>query len=83
MPKLGTLYKKQKKGEVGARQYNSNNKLIIGQYTSRYNLNLTHTHTLGRTHTHARIRTRTHTHAPLGKSNEVIYIKRWREYRFS
>ena len=40
--------KKKEKKRLG--QYNSNNKLIHGQYTSRYNLHHTHTHT--HTHTH-------------------------------
>ena len=31
------------------------------------------------THTH----THTHTHIPHSKSNDVIYRKRWKEYRFS
>ena len=31
------------------------------------------------THTH----THTHTHTPNSKSNDVIYRKRWREYRLA
>ena len=82
----GALYKKKTKIErLG--QYNSNNKLINGQYTSRYNLHLSlsfsfslspsffHTHTHTQTHTHAR------THKC--KYNDIIHRKSWRKYRFS
>ena len=67
--------KKKKEEERRLGQYNSNNKLIHGQYTSRYNRHLTHTHTLTNTcthinththtltHTHTDTHTHTHTHA--------------------
>ena len=51
---LGALYRKKRRKRLG--QYNSNNKLIHGQYTSTYNLH--HTNARARTHTH----THTHTH---------------------
>ena len=44
---------------------------------------ISHTHT--HTHTH-HTHTQTHTHTrdtPHGKTNEVVYRKGWREYRFS
>ena len=59
----GALYKKKTKIErLG--QYNSNNKLINGQYTSRYNLHLSLSFSLSftHTHTHARARARAHAH---------------------
>ena len=37
-----TVHKKKKKKKERLGQYNSNNKLIHGQYTSRYNLHLSH-----------------------------------------
>ena len=55
--------KEKKKERKRLGQYNSNNKLIHGQYTSRYNLH--HTHTYTHTHTH------THTHTPHSMSNDV------------
>ena len=35
------------------------------------------------TQTHTHTNTHTHTHTAHSKSGEVIYRKRWREYRFS
>ena len=51
IPELGALYKKKKKKKERKKkkkrkklgQYNSNNKLIHGQYTCRYNLHHTNT----------------------------------------
>ena len=53
------VQKKRRRKRLG--QYNSNNKLIYGQYTSRYNVHhkQTNTHTHTHSHTHA---THTHTH---------------------
>ena len=51
---LSALYrKKRRRRRLG--QYNSNNKLIHGQYTSRYNLHHTHAHTHTHTHIHTHI----------------------------
>ena len=63
---------RQKKKRKRLGQYNSNNKLIQGQYIRRYNLHLslslslslslTHTHTHTHTHIHTHILKHTHTH---------------------
>ena len=70
----------QKEKKIRLGQYNSSNKLIHAQYTSRYKL---HTHTHRNSHTHTHTHTHTHHTTPHSKSNEVVYRRRWREYRFS
>ena len=55
--RAGHAVQRKKRKRLG--QYNSNNKLIHGQYTSRYNPHHTHTHTYTHTHTHTQ---HTHTH---------------------
>ena len=63
IPELGALYKK-KKERLG--QYNSNNKLICGRYTSRsYNLHLSLSlpPSLSLSLMHACIHMHTHTHS--------------------
>ena len=57
----------RKRRRKGLGQYNSNNKLIHGQYTSRYNRH--HTHTYTHTHTRARTHARTHAHTHHTASN--------------
>ena len=43
----------------------------------------THTHIHTHTHAHTHTHTYTYTNTPHSKTNDVIYIKRWREHRFS